>query len=63
MFPGTKVLSQMTLTPVLEGPCAKIEDWFSVIHVRIISTDQVNADGDLVSVYLPTPMVKTPEKR
>ena len=48
---------------VLEGPCAKIEDWFSVIHVRIMSTDRVNADGDLVTRYLPAPMVKTPEKR
>ena len=53
----------MTLTPVLEGPCTKIEDWFSVIHVRIMSTDWVNAEGDLVTMYLPAPMVKTPEKR
>ena len=48
---------------MLEGPCAKKEDWFSVIHVRIMPTDRVNAEGDLVSVYLPVPMVKTPEKR
>ena len=53
----------MTLTPVLEGPCAMIDDWFSVIHVRIMSTDWVNAEGDLVTMYLPAPMVKTPEKR